>query len=92
MGKPLHPKWRMAKGDGTDTSIADAKIRNDKGICGFTTCGKKLQSKDKKFFGMFICDDCSFTLEKHWESEIDKINKEFEKEYIEQYEIFSKER
>ena len=56
----MRPKFTLEPGDGTGCSIADARVRNNNGLCGMQSCGGKL-GKDENMLGMFfirLCDSC----------------------------------
>jgi hypothetical protein len=55
----LQPNWETQPGDGTGSSIADGKVRNQKGICAIQGCGKPMNKRNNMtVFGCFVCDAC----------------------------------
>ena len=54
----LIPKFNIEPGDGTGNSIADAQVRNSKGICIVQDCNKlMIQEDDYYYFCGFLCEE-----------------------------------
>jgi len=51
--------WKMEPGDGTGCSIADAMVRNERGLCSIQGCNNPITS-DAISYGLFckMCPDC----------------------------------
>jgi len=64
--KKIKTKWQMEPGDGTGSSIADARIRNEKGICALKDCNKKINKRSHtlKIFDVKICLTCHNKVQK----------------------------
>jgi len=54
------PSFDIEPGDGTGSSLKDARIRNDKNLCAMTNCGNSLEENHQPMkHGLFLlCGKC----------------------------------